>query len=263
MSGEVGVHDMTSMLTHAVKQIDTAFLADLPEIPSGIPLLDLETGGLAPGEVVPIISPLGSAGLVMLLHAVFRKLKAIQQYEKSSKERCQVTLWGMLNELEDFLLIDRAVAEAEKEEKMYRDLLARAREELGKASEEERLAAEQRIADLEQQLAEAKAKEQRAKSMAEMTRRGHVYVISNIGSFGEIVYKIGLTRRLDPMERVKELGDASVPFSFDVHALIYTEDAPALEAALHREFTDRRVNAVNLRKEFFKTDLASIKEAAE
>jgi hypothetical protein len=65
------------------------------------------------------------------------------------------------------------------------------------------------------------------------------------------------------MERVKELGDASVPFSFDVHALIYTEDAPALEAALHREFTDRRVNAVNLRKEFFKTDLASIKEAAE
>ena len=111
------------------------------------------------------------------------------------------------------------------------------------------------------QLAEAEAKEQRAKSMAQQTRKGHVYVISNIGSFGENVYKIGLTRRLEPMDRVKELGDASVPFSFDVHAMIYVEDAPALESALHREFTHKRVNAVNLRKEFFTIDLESIKEA--
>ena len=139
---------------------------------------------------------------------------------------------------------ERAVADAEKEEKMYRDLLDKARQELESITDEERAAAEARIAALEQQLAEAEAKEQRAKSMAEQTRKGHVYVISNLGSFGKDVYKIGLTRRLDPMDRVKELGDASVPFSFDVHAMIYVDDAPSLEAALHREFNDERVNLV-------------------
>ena len=158
---------------------------------------------------------------------------------------------------------ERAIFQAEKEEKMYRDMLGKAREELSKVSDDDRIIAEQRIADLEQQLAEAEAKEERAKSMAEQTRKGHVYVISNMGSFGDDVYKIGLTRRLEPMDRVKELGDASVPFSFDVHAMIYVEDAPALESALHKEFTGLRVNAVNLRKEFFRTDLHSIQKAVE
>jgi len=158
---------------------------------------------------------------------------------------------------------ERAISQAEKEERMYRDMLAKAKAELSKVSDDDRIIAEQRIADLEQQLAEAEAKEERAKSMAEQTRKGHVYVISNVGSFGDDVYKIGLTRRLEPMDRVKELGDASVPFSFDVHAMIYVEDAPALESALHREFTHSRVNAVNMRKEFFRTDLHSIKSAVE
>jgi multidrug efflux pump subunit AcrA (membrane-fusion protein) len=156
---------------------------------------------------------------------------------------------------------ERAVADAEKEEKMYRDLLDKARQELQSITDEERAAAEARIAALEQQLAEAEAKEQRAKSMAEQTRKGHVYVISNLGSFGKDVYKIGLTRRLDPMDRVKELGDASVPFSFDVHAMIYVDDAPSLEAALHREFNDERVNLVNQRKEFFRVNLSQVKDA--
>ncbi|NOI13352.1 DUF4041 domain-containing protein [Vibrio hepatarius] len=158
---------------------------------------------------------------------------------------------------------EKAIADAEKEEKMYRNLLDKAQRELANATEQERSEMEQRIAMLEQQLAEAEAKEERAKSMAEQTRKGHVYVISNIGSFGEDVYKIGLTRRLEPMDRVKELGDASVPFPFDVHAMIYTDDAPALETALHREFNSKRINAVNLRKEFFNVDLASIQEAVE
>lgn len=73
--------------------------------------------------------------------------------------------------------------------------------------------------------------------MAQQTRRGHVYVISNIGSFGDNVFKIGMTRRLEPMDRIKELGDASVPFSFDVHAMIYSEDAPALEKRYIRNST--------------------------
>ena len=97
--------------------------------------------------------------------------------------------------------------------------------------------------------------------MAEMTSSGYVYVISNAGSFGEDVVKIGLTRRLDPDDRVRELGDASVPFSFDTHAMIYSDEAPRLEAALHREFADRRINAVNMRKEFFRVTLDEVEEA--
>ena len=91
-------------------------------------------------------------------------------------------------------------------------------------------------------------------------RAGYVYVISNIGSFGQDVYKIGMTRRLNPMDRVDELGDASVPFKFDVHAMIFSEDAPRLESALHRAFEDRKVNMVNTRREFFHVTLDEIKQ---
>lgn len=91
-------------------------------------------------------------------------------------------------------------------------------------------------------------------------RAGYVYVISNIGAFGENVYKIGMTRRLNPQDRVDELGDASVPFRFDVHAMIFSDDAPALEAALHKAFEDKKVNMVNQRREFFKVTLDEIKD---
>ncbi|MDD5156464.1 DUF4041 domain-containing protein [Sulfurimonas sp.] len=156
---------------------------------------------------------------------------------------------------------EKAIQEAEKEEHLYRELLSKAREELAKAGGEEIILAEFKIAELERKLEEAENKECRAKSMAEQTRRGHVYIISNIGSFGENVYKIGMTRRLDPMDRVKELGDASVPFRFDVHAMIAFDDAPKLESELHKKFMNSRVNAVNLRKEFFKVDLEMIRAA--
>tara|TARA_R110001583_G_scaffold16561_23_gene68016 strand:+ start:5027 stop:6451 length:1425 start_codon:yes stop_codon:yes gene_type:complete len=158
---------------------------------------------------------------------------------------------------------EKAIVDAEREERLYRGLLEKARTELEKSTAEERIIALQRISELELQLAEAENKEERAKSMAQQTRRGHVYVISNIGSFGEDVYKIGLTRRLEPLDRVKELGDASVPFTFDIHAMIYSDDAPTLERELHRKFTNKRVNAVNYRKEFFNVDLDTIKEVVD
>lgn len=91
-------------------------------------------------------------------------------------------------------------------------------------------------------------------------RAGYVYVISNIGAFGENVYKIGMTRRLDPQDRVDELSDASVPFNFDVHAMIFSNDAPKLEAALHNAFADRKLNFVNQRREFFNVTLDEIKQ---
>lgn len=116
---------------------------------------------------------------------------------------------------------------------------------------------------LKARLAEAEEKSKHAVSMAQLTKSGHVYVISNIGSFGEGVYKVGLTRRLEPMVRVRELGDASVPFPFDVHMMISSDDAPALETALHKALHKEKVNKINPRKEFFRSDIEVIREAVE
>ena len=157
--------------------------------------------------------------------------------------------------------LEKAKKDAEAEEQRYVQALQKAREELEAKHGENTDAFRRQIAELEAQLAEAHEKSQRAISRAQQTRSGHVYIISNIGSFGKHVYKIGMTRRLDPMDRVKELGDASVPFGFDVHGMIYTEDAPTLERELHERFNDRRLNLVNNRKEFFKVSLAEIQEA--
>ena len=154
---------------------------------------------------------------------------------------------------------ERAIKEAEKEEKTIQQAIDKATKELKLAGEEQRLALEQKLADLQIKFEEAEAKNQRAISMAQQTRSGHVYVISNIGSFGEDVYKIGMTRRLEPLDRVRELGDASVPFAFDVHAMIYSDDAPSLENHLHKVFNEKQVNKVNSRKEFFNVGIKDIK----
>ena len=112
-------------------------------------------------------------------------------------------------------------------------------------------------------LAEAEAKAMRTLSMAQQTKAGHIYVISNLGSFGDSVFKVGMTRRLEPMDRVKELGDASGPFPFDIHMMISCVDAPKLENTLHRALHHKRINRVNLRKEFFRATLDEIREIVE
>lgn len=157
--------------------------------------------------------------------------------------------------------IEKALQEAEREENRYEEALRKAREEVEKATGEKQAKYLLQIDLLQRKLEEALANKERAISRAQMTRSGHVYVISNVGSFGEDIYKIGMTRRLDPMDRVRELGDASVPFPFDVHAIIYCEDAPTLENKLHKLFHHRRVNAINERKEFFRVSLDEIAAA--
>ena len=117
-----------------------------------------------------------------------------------------------------------------------------------------------KINGLEEKLKALNADKEHVLEREQNTRAGFVYIISNIGSFGENIYKIGMTRRLEPMDRISELSSASVPFPFDIHAMIFSEDAPALETLLHRHFADRQVNKVNARKEFFKVDLEEIKQ---
>lgn len=150
---------------------------------------------------------------------------------------------------------ERRVREQELRAEMSRLL-----EERERQSEEERAAHELQTKQLEAQLKEAEERNKRALSMAQQTKKGHVYVISNFGSFGEAMLKVGMTRRLDPMDRVWELSDASVPFDFDVHALIASEDAPGLENRLHRAMAELRVNKVNMKKEFFRIGIKDIRE---
>jgi tetratricopeptide (TPR) repeat protein len=159
--------------------------------------------------------------------------------------------------------MEKEQADAEQAEQSAQEALEKAKKELAGAHGEEVEKLEEQLRNLEEKLKEAHMRKERAISMAELTRAGHVYVISNIGSFGEGVYKIGMTRRLEPMDRVKELGDASVPFAFDVHAMIYSEDAPSLEKTLHNKFDNNRLNKINYRKEFFRTNLEEIAKEAK
>lgn len=147
---------------------------------------------------------------------------------------------------------EKAEQDAEEDEERYQKALARAQEEAAKATGAalEKLTAQ--VSAFEAKLDEARKKKERAISRAQLTKSGFVYVISNVGSFGEKVYKIGMTRRLEPMERILELGGASVPFPFDLHAMLYSDNAPELEFALHQLFADRRLNLVNPRREFYR-----------
>ena len=146
----------------------------------------------------------------------------------------------------------------EKEQTHYLNALAKLRLQLVSNPNDADLLAKQQ--EIELQLTEIDKGIKDVDYREANKRAGYVYVISNIGAFGENIYKIGMTRRLDPMERVDELGDASVPFDFDVHALIFSEDAPKLEAALHKAFEDKKVNFVNHRREFFNVTLQEIKD---
>lgn len=125
-------------------------------------------------------------------------------------------------------------------------------------SEEERAPLLAKLAEVEAGRAELESEERLIDYREQNAKAGYVYVISNVGAFGEGVYKIGMTRRLEPMDRVDELGDASVPFWFDVHAMVFSDNAPALEAKLHERFAAGRLNKVNGRKEFFRADITEI-----
>ena len=159
---------------------------------------------------------------------------------------------------------ERAIKKALKDEEKAQEALEQKKREMAETQTQEKIQKlQEQIQGLEKALVEARELRERAMSMAQQTKIGYVYVISNIGSFGKDVYKIGMTRRLDPMERVLELSNASVPFPFDVHTFIYSEDAPSLEADLHRRFDAKKVNSINYRKEYFHVTLDEIKAALE
>ncbi|MCK5113901.1 MAG: GIY-YIG nuclease family protein [Phycisphaerae bacterium] len=184
---------------------------------------------------------------------------------------------------EDYEKIVRAAFEREeqirikaqiREERRLQTAIKSELEQLDREREAIKVALEKALAEAKDQhseeverlrarLAEAEAKSQRAISRAQITKAGYVYVITNIGSFGEDIFKVGMTRRDDPTIRVRELGSASVPFPFDVHMMISCDDAPKLENIIHRELHRLRINKANPRKEFFKTDIETIRQIVE
>ena len=160
--------------------------------------------------------------------------------------------------------IEEARKKIEKDRQHHEKARKQALERLAVETDEAKKAAlEAKLIQLNEQL-EKLDEDMKAVDYREANQKaGYVYIISNIGAFGEGVYKIGMTRRLEPMDRIDELGDASVPFAFDVHALIFTEDAPKLENALHHAFENKKVNMVNTRREFFRVSLDEIKQVVK
>jgi len=179
-----------------------------------------------------------------------------KQEEKEEQKRIR-------QEMREQAKLEKELEEArkniDKEKKHYSNALDKLNTQLeGNLSEEQKNSLLEKKEEIENQLSNLQQALDDVDYRAANQKAGYVYIISNIGAFGKNVYKIGMTRRLDPMERVDELGDASVPFNFDVHAMIFSEDAPKLEAALHKAFEDRKLNMVNTRREFFRVTLDEI-----
>ncbi len=190
---------------------------------------------------------------------IMDKLKA--QYEKCvhimlDKEE-QARIKGLIREEKKVELeIEKKIKEAEREKRVLEEALKEAIRITGDEHSRE-------VVLLRKQIEEAEEKSRRAISQAQLTKSGHVYIVSNIGSFGKNVFKVGMTRRLEPTDRVREISSSSVPFDFDIHAMISTENAPELESKLHSILHLYRVNRVNVRKEFFKVDLHTILKYVE
>jgi Domain of unknown function (DUF4041)/T5orf172 domain len=185
------------------------------------------------------------------------------QEKKQEEQEEQRVIREQMREDEKVLReIEKEQQDAERKERQDRETLEKVRREIAAATGKEREQLNEQIEELQKRLLETEANnKQRAISQAQLTKSGKVYIISNIGSFGENIYKIGMTRRKLPEDRVKELGDASVPFPFDIHAMISCQDAPAFESHLHKYFSTRRVNKANERKEFFRVTLEEITKA--
>lgn len=189
---------------------------------------------------------------VKVEYEYYVKKERIKEEQRALREQ-------MRQEAEERKALEAERKKIEKEESKYTNEIQQLTERMQNANEEQIQQLNERIQQLKEQLANVKKKKDDIITL-QNGKAGYVYVISNLGSFGDNVFKVGMTRRLEPMDRVKELGDASVPFAFDVHSFIFSDDAVSLEKALHKELNDRRVNKVNLRKEFFRVSIDEIED---
>jgi len=186
-----------------------------------------------------------------------------QQIKEKEKEELREAREREREEVKLAKEIEDARKKLSKEQQQYSKALADVAKQLVNAGENERIALLEKKEELEGKLLDVEKAVADVDYREANQRAGYVYVISNIGSFGEGVYKIGMTRRLEPSDRIDELSGASVPFNFDIHALIFSDDAPGLETKLHQAFENRKLNLINQRREFFKVSLEDIKQVVK
>ncbi len=185
----------------------------------------------------------------------------IEKKQQEEKETQKAIREQLLEEEKVRKEIEKEKAKIDKEEKQFNNEVSKMISYLQKANNDiEKQIYADKIKELEEKIKLLEKDKENVLQRETNTRAGFVYIISNIGSFGENVFKIGMTRRLDPMDRISELISASVPFPFDVHALIFSDDAPSLENSLHKYFENKSINKINLKKEFFKIDINELKE---
>lgn len=255
------------MVADMQKLLLRAFNAECDDIVEHVRYSNLEASEKRITSSRDAISKLGTIMGISITPAYYRlKLEELylsfeyQQKKQQEKEEQREARARLREEAKLAKEIEEERKKLEKEQRHYQNALRKIEAQLAGASEAEKADIEQKRGELMQQLEKIDQAFKDVDYREANQRAGYVYVISNVGAFGENVYKIGMTRRLDPMDRVDELGDASVPFDFDVHAMIFSDDAPKLEAALHKAFADRKLNFVNQRREFFRVTLDEIKE---
>ncbi|MFC0476250.1 DUF4041 domain-containing protein [Robertmurraya beringensis] len=203
-----------------------------------------------------------SGYLKLKIEELYLKYEFEQKKQEEKEEQMEIKE-RMREEAKALKELEKAKEKVEKEEKHFEQAISKLQEQISETDASKQAKLLEKLRELEEQLEETRKNKKDVLFRVQNTRAGYVYIISNIGSFGENVFKIGMTRRLEPLDRVRELGDASVPFLFDVHGMIFSDDAPALENALHKAFADRRVNKVNERKEFFRVSLTEIEEVVK
>lgn len=257
-------------LNDNIKQIIRCFNAECESIYVGLTVKNVDTRRSKVSKSYDVLNKIFAVDGVKLSSEYYEKkleelnlyfaydqqLQIEKEYQKAAREQ-------LLEEEKVRREIEQAKKKNEKEESQFKNEIDKLMGYMRKADDIEKKLYIDKIKELEEKLKLVEKDKEDILNREQNTRAGYVYVISNIGSFGEDVYKIGMTRRLEPMDRIKELGDASVPFPFDVHALIFSEDAPALESILHQTFRKYEVNKVNQRKEFFKLPIDEIEEVVK
>jgi hypothetical protein len=265
---DVLINDDKKFVTTQIRQILRSFNAECDLAISNVTLKNIDT---MRNKILKSYETLNkiykSDGVQITKEFLENKLQQLitahSYQEKLEDERVQKKLiQEQLKEEEKVRReIEREKAKIEKDETQFKNEISKLMKYLQKTDNEvEKTLYIDKIKECEEKLSELETVKSDVLNREKNTRAGFVYIISNIGSFGENIFKIGMTRRLEPMDRIKELSSASVPFEFDVHALIFSDDAPALESILHSTFREYEVNKVNHRKEFFSIPLEKIEK---
>lgn len=252
------------MVSDTQKLLLRAFNSECDELVSKVKYTNFEASLDRIYKSAEAVSKLGSIMSISItqgyLNAKVKELRLAfeyQQKKQEEKERLKEARAEQREQAKAQRELEEQKRKIEKEQTHYQTAYEKIVSQLSENPDDPELLKkkaelEEHLVDIDKALTDIDYRQANAKA-------GYVYIISNIGAFGENIYKIGMTRRLDPQERIDELGDASVPFNFDVHAMIFSDNAPALEAALHKAFEEKKLNMINQRREFFNVTLDEIK----